>query len=459
MTRIRASHAALAVCGIALTMAVGCTRHGLTARATDGAIPSSGLDAKDAVDQDLPTDPQVEAWEAGQDRGEDLRSEPGAEAGPEAGPEAEREAGLETGLDRSSEVAAEVGSEVGSETGAEGGTEAGSESGTEAGPPACTASSQDARVLAELNEQAFTSALALSGDTLFIGMQSPGTATGAIVAVSLSTGAQKTYSVGANIATQIVAVPGAVFYSPGKIRRDDAGAYNYEYTDIARLDLASGKVSTVDSSSGSTSQGVGAVVGNANGDVFWSILDGEPAYATLKRWNEATLTPETIMTWGQMLVPLVDRDHFYWSELTSSRQVMWRSMPLAGGEVTQLYQSSSTFPDTPTLAALDDQRLYYYFYTDSGAGIMAMPKDGGEGQTVVPNTAPLVLSSHSIDDTHVYWTDHTDQATIRRVPKIGNGEVEIFWSTSMGWVSDIAVDACNVYWAKYNPTEIMVRTQ
>jgi hypothetical protein len=113
MTRIRASHAALAVCGIALTMAVGCTRHGLTARATDGAIPSPGLDAKDAVDQDLPTDPQVEAWEAGQDRGEDLRSEPGAEAGPEAGPEAEPEAGPETGLDRSSEVAAEVGSEVG----------------------------------------------------------------------------------------------------------------------------------------------------------------------------------------------------------------------------------------------------------------------------------------------------------------------------------------------------------
>jgi hypothetical protein len=90
---------------------------------------------------------------------------------------------------------------------------------------------------------------------------------------------------------------------------------------------------------------------------------------------------------------------------------------------------------------------------------MAMPKDGGESQTVVPEAKPLMFSSRSIDDSHVYWTEQSDQATIRRIPKTGSGDSEIFWSADSRWVADIAVDACNVYWTAYNPTEILVRAQ
>ena len=450
MKRISSSNRWLAVCGIGLAMVVGCTRHGLQARATDASASPSGPEVQDALVRDLPTDPSVEAWEAPEDRMEDLPIEVQPEAGRETAQEAEREAGPETSPERSLEVGAELGVEAGAE--------AGPDAGSEARPPACAASSKDARVLAKLYEESFTSGLAISGDTLFVGMESPGGTTGSIVAVSLSTGAQKTFSVGTNIATQLVAGPGALFYSPGKIRKDDAGVYHYEYTDVARLDLTSGKASIVDSSSGSTTAGVGSVVGNAKGDVFWSILADVPAHFVIKRWKEATQTPETVMGWSQSWSPSVDEDHFYWSELTSSLQVVFRSAPTAGGEVTQLYQSPSTFPDTPTLAAVDDQRLYYYF-RDPAPGIMAMPKDGGEGQTVVPDASPLVLASHTIDESHLYWTDQNDQATLRRVPKSGNGNIEIFWSADSQWISDIVVDDCNVYWAKYNPPEILVRAK
>ncbi len=446
----------LAVCGIGLATVVGCTRHGLQSRATDASASPSGPEVQDALVRDLPTDPQGEAWEASNAREvwrEDLQIEPRLEPGPEAGPEPEREAGPETGPDSSLEVGVEVGLEAGSEAG----VDASSETGSEPGPPACTPASKDPRTLAKPSEESFVSALVVLGDTAFVGMQSPGSTGGVIVAASLSTGAQAIFPLSASIATQIVAVPGALFFSPGKVRVDDAGTYNYEYTEVARLDLASKKVSIVDSSPAATTSGVGAVVGNANGEVFWTILANEAGHSVIKRWNEATHAPETVMTWGQSLSPLVDRDHFYWSELNSSHHVVFRSVPTVGGTITQLYESMTTFADAPSLAAVDDQRLYYDFPTGSGTGIMAMPKDGGESQTVVPKAKPLMFSSRSIDDSHVYWTEQSDQATIRRIPKTGSGDSEIFWSADSRWVAEIAVDACNVYWTAYNPTEILVR--
>jgi hypothetical protein len=460
-------HGAIAICGIGLAMA-GCNRGGLKGRSADGGVLPSGPEVPDAAARDLATDPEVDAWDGWETRGDggqDPQVEPAPdaahEAAPEAGPDVSRETGPELGAETGAEVGPEArpeaASDVSPEVRPELGREVGSEAGAEAGPPPCTPASQDAHVLAQLNAEAFTSRFAILGDTLFVGMQSPGVSSGSIVSVSLSTGATTTFSIGPNLARQIVAVPGALIYRPGRIGKTDAGTYQHEYTEIARLDLASKEISILDDSGATSTADMAALVGNAKGDVFWSMFRDASGQAVLKRWNEATRQPEIVMLWGMSTSMLIDEDRLYWSELTSSRQAVFKSLPTAGGEVTQLYESPSSYPDVPTLAAVDDQRLYYLFARDPTVGIMAMPKDGGEGQTVVPDANPRAFASYSIDDRHLYWTDWSDQATLRRIAKTGTGEVEVLWSGR--GISDIAVDACNVYWTAEGPNEVFVRAK
>lgn len=456
-------HGAIAICGIGLAM-VGCNRGGLQGRAADSGALAPGPEVQDAAASDLATAPEVDAWggrEARGDGGQDPQVEPASdaahEAAPEAGPDLSRQTGPELGAETGAEASPEARPEAAADVSPKVGREVGSEAGSEAGPPPCTPASQDAHVLAQLGAESFTSRFAILGDTLFVGMQSPGASSGSIVSVSLSTGATTTYSIGRNIARQIVAVPGALIYRPGRIGKSDAGTYQYEYTEIARLDLGSKEISIIDDSGATSTADTAALVGNAKGDVFWCTFRDAVGQAVLKRWNEATRMPEIVMRWGMSTSMLIDGDHLYWSELTSSRQAVFKSMPTAGGEVTQLYESPSSYPDVPTLAAVDDQRLYYLFARDPAVGIIAMPKDGGEGQTVVPDTYPRAFSSYAIDDRHLYWTDWSDQFTLRRIAKTRTGEVEVLWSGR--GISDIAVDACNVYWTAGGPNEVLVRAK
>jgi hypothetical protein len=446
---------------VGLVMVAGCTRSGLQARAADGSVSISAPDAQDAVVPDLGTDPPSEAWEAGErwpDGKADLPGEPGPEAGSERPPEVGGEPGSEAGAETGREDRPETGSEIGAEAGTEVGSEVGSETGTEAGSSACANLSKTPRSLGKLEGQALSSALAVLGDGIFVGTQvdgaSPAPPSGRIVAVSFAAGTQTVYPLGENIANQIVARQGALFYSPGRVVMNGDG-WQYFYTDVARLDLVTGQVSVVDSSLPTATFGIWSVVSNARGEVYWSMITDLVGPSVIRRWNEATRGPETIFTWDQALSLLADSDRFYWSELMSSGQTAFMSVSVAGGTVTQVFQS----PEQPSLAAVDDQSLYYSFWNDPAKGIVAVPKQGGEGRTLVANAAPILLASKTIDETHVYWVDMSDQDSIRRASKTGTGGIEIVWRARGRGIADMAVDACNVYWTAGNPSELFVRAK
>lgn len=160
------------------------------------------------------------------------------------------------------------------------------------------------------------------------------------------------------------------------------------------------------------------------------------------------------------MVLLADDESLYWTEADASDHVLFLSMPMVGGEVSQLYQPPAPIPDAPTLNAVDDQRIYYSAFNDAAAGIMAMPKGGGqEGVTVVPNVRSGVWLGHAIDDTHVYWVDYSERHTLHRTLKTDGGHTETVWSAPGRWVMDMLVDACNVYWVVANPYEILVRSK
>jgi hypothetical protein len=482
MKRIGTVRALLAVAAIALVAAVaGCGRTTLRPGAADSGLAPSQPEVQDTVVRDQGTDPQVEPGADGKndrlrsemgpeagpetpqevspEAGPEIRREAGPEAGPEIGREAGPEAGPETGREAGPEAGPEANPEVGRETGREIGRETGPEVAGEAGPSTCVRASNETKTLATLDGQPLTSAL--FGDTVFLGTLNGGTAetppTGAIVAVSLSTGNQTKFPLGGNIPGHMVVGPGALFYSPGKVVAAGSGAWRFEYSTVARLELATGRISLVDSSPLLGTFGIGSVVANAKQEVFWSVVVDADGRSALKRWDEATQAPQTILDWGQTLPLLVDNDHFYWSELVSSLHVRFLSMPTEGGAVVQIYESPAASPDAPSLAAVDDERLYYVFPGSPSEGIVAMPKAGGAGQTVVANAVPILFGSQTIDGSHLYWVDQSDQGTIRRTAKTGTGGIELFWSGALASITTIAIDACNVYWTPGYPNELRVR--
>ena len=316
-----------------------------------------------------------------------------------------------------------------------------------------------AKTLAEIDGQALPSALVVQGDRIFAGMTNGGTGTvaptGAIVAVSLTTGEKTTFPLGGNLPNQIVAAPGALFYIQGKVEPTTDG-WRFDYTDVARLDLATGQVSIVDSEVVEAAVSIESVVANPSSEVYWSMLTDVSGASVIKRWDPVALTTQTVLSWGKGLPLLIDADHFYWSEFDTDLHTLFMSMPSPSGPILQVYQSPDAFPDAPSMTAVDDQSLYAVATGSASPGILAMPKVGGDSRMVVAGANPILFDSHTIDDKHVYWVDQSNQFSVRRASKAGGGLTEAVWSGASG-ISGLAVDACNVYWTVSGPTRLMVK--
>ena len=325
-----------------LTIA-GCSRSGLQARAVDGGSSSARP-------------------EASPDRAIAVVPEAGPESGPESGPEVARETvpegpdvpvfALEGGSEPAREAPLEVPNDrpVVPEIGWEGGLETPSEAGS-----ACPGAVTVAKTLAEIDGQALSSALVVQGDRIFAGVTNGGTGTvaptGAIVAVSLTTGEMTTFPLGGNLPNQIVAAPGALFYIQGKVEPTTDG-WRFDYTDVARLDLATGQVSIVDSEVVEAAVSIESVVASPSGEVYWSMLTDVSGASVIKRWDPVALTTQTVLSWGKGLPLLIDADHFYWSDLDTDLHTLFMSMPSPSGPIFQVYRSPDAFPDAPSLTAL-----------------------------------------------------------------------------------------------------------
>jgi hypothetical protein len=177
--------------------------------------------------------------------------------------------------------------------------------------------------------------------------------------------------------------------------------------------------------------------------------------SVIKRWDDVAHTTQTVLSWDHTLPLLIDQDHFYWSELDSGLHTVFLSMPVPSGPILQIFQWPQVFPDAPSLAAIDDQSLYYVAGGSAPPGVVAMLKTAGDDHMVLNGAQPLLFGSQTIDDKHLYWVDQADPSSIRRAPKMVNAPTETFWTTSSDAISNLTLDGCNVYWTVSVPSRLL----
>jgi hypothetical protein len=365
-----------------------------------------------------------------------------AEAQPDVGLEAGREAGSETGPDMSREIGSQV--------------------GRDAGGTACVPTSREALVLHALHGRATGGGLAVYGDRVFAGttVDSPsGDPTGGeVFSMSMSTGISTTFKLDGSFPTMLVAQRDALFYIQCTNVPIGVKAWRADCTNVVSMDLQTGMASKLDNPPEYSSPGIESLVGNNKGELYWAIHDDWTSSVGLVRWDPMSRSATTLLQRKRASALVADDESLYWQEPDASSHVLFLSTPMVGGTVAQLYQSPAAIPDTTTLEAVDDRSIYYSNSHDIAAGIMAMPKGGGQSMTVVPNVDLFVDLGHAIDDTYVYWVDYAKQDTLRRTLKTDSTQTETIWS-GPGWVKGVLVDACNIYWIVESPSAILVRAK
>lgn len=257
---------------------------------------------------------------------------------------------------------------------------------------------------------------------------------------------------------EILYTASSLIYGPAS--PDPSDVLGYAIPNVLRWDLQTGDRTELPQPSGVQNPNIRALTANPQGEIFWSLKDG--SRNVIAKWGPCTRRTELVVEGRDVVFLFADEKAIYWQEPRGGRGTAFAgrtflySMPsVAGGAVSLLVDIPTPSWNAPILFAIDDQRLYYL---EPGVGLLSMPKQGGERKLLIPNADPLLLSSSTIDDRHVYWVDYTDQHTISRVPKQG-GPIELVWNTNGHAIQAIAVDACNLYWFAPTPWSIFYRAK
>jgi hypothetical protein len=248
---------------------------------------------------------------------------------------------------------------------------------------------------------------------------------------------------------------GAVIYGPAFTHPTEA--YSWLVPDVVRWDLQTGDRNELPRLSGFQNPDVESLAVNARGEIFWCVKEG--SRSAIAKWSPCTQQTELLAEGHNTLFLYADETTVYWQEVeragggTRPLQAFLYSMPSAGGAATLLVTLPTDSWNGTILHGIDEQRLYYL---DPDVGLMAMPKQGGEAQLVI---AKPRFMRWTVDDTHIYWVDSSQQSTLRRTPKQG-GPTESLWTNpSDGHIQAVAVDACNVYWFAVNPQTLRYRAK
>lgn len=144
---------------------------------------------------------------------------------------------------------------------------------------------------------------------------------------------------------------------------------------------------------------------------------------------------------------LVDSTHAYWSD-TSTLSCPERDGILRVSHVDTPDPSNFQILDTvcgkASMIALDTTRIYY---ARSGSGyVQSVPKAGGSPDDLVaaPGTAQFGIA---VDDSHVYWTDQTNQQVVRASK---DGTIKEDLSPAFPSPKWIGLDDEFVYWTTDN---------
>lgn len=300
--------------------------------------------------------------------------------------------------------------------------------------------------------------LAPAGGQVFVAVEPMEAFQGRIVQISLGTREANVFDLPGAMPLEMQVQAGALFYAPSA--SDPASSSGYVAPKVTRRDLQTGETRELQNPDGFSSPTLWPLTGNAKAEIFWGLSEGERL--AIAKWNPCTRETALLIE-GQDVVSLfADASTLFWQApkdgRASGRIAFW-SMPITGGPVSLLLEIAGMSWNGPGLLAIDDEDLYYLIDNDPiRSGILAMPKQGGESRTVIPDAWPLRMDSSTIDDTHIYWTGSEEQETLRRTPKRG-GPTESLWSVPIRSIQAVAVDACNVYWVAANPFEVFFRAK
>lgn len=300
--------------------------------------------------------------------------------------------------------------------------------------------------------------LAPAGGQVFVAVEPMQAFQGCIVQISLGTREANVFDLPGAMPLEMQVQAGALFYAPSS--SDPASSLGYVAPKVTRWDLQTGETRELQNPDGFSSPTIWPLTGNAKAEIFWGLSEGERL--AIAKWDPCTRETALLIE-GQDVVSLfADASTLFWQApkdgRASGRIAFW-SMPITGGPVSLLLEIAGMSWNGPGLLAIDDEDLYYLIDNDPiRSGILAMPKQGGESRTVIPDAWPLRMDSSTIDDTHIYWTGSEEQETLRRTPKRG-GPTESLWSVPIRSIQAVAVDACNVYWVAANPFEVFFRAK
>jgi len=320
----------------------------------------------------------------------------------------------------------------------------------------CVPGPHDPRSLALLDDLGSVFGIASFGDRLVVGgliaQSTDVLPRGRLLSISVEHGERTNYDPEDGIPKDLQAAGLAVVYKPGvpQAYPDD---WRFNFTRVVRWDpVTDERLELAQPPSFALADAL-PLATNAKGDVFWiAVGSGESAIAW---WDPKTRKTSLSISAPSIVHVLADEANLYWKGSDETGHVTLTSTPIAGGAKSILYRSSSTsWTGTPEMVGLDDVSLYYKYSDEPEVGIMAMPKQGGSGQTVVPAATPSLPLC--IDETHVYWAEEADKNSIRRAAK-ADGRVELVWSAPDRWIHAMTSDACNVYWIAANPFEVFYR--
>ncbi|MDP8999821.1 MAG: hypothetical protein M3O46_06895 [Myxococcota bacterium] len=151
-----------------------------------------------------------------------------------------------------------------------------------------------------------------------------------------------------------------------------------------------------------------------------------------------------------------DGTNVYWVTFDGQQII---SAPIGGGGPLTIVAPRENHPHAITF---DQNNVYWVDYGDAAAAtptgsVKQAPK---VGCTADAATCPVLLAQNedkpwdvAVDDTSVYWTDHANPGSVKKVP-IGGGTV-VTLASGQGAPYGIAVDADYVYWTNFDDKNVM----
>ncbi len=210
---------------------------------------------------------------------------------------------------------------------------------------------------------------------------------------------------------------------------------------------------------------VGSVIVHPSGIYWlareWDALAPEP----IVRWNGSTVTElTTLQNHSSLVTDGTDVFYVRWSQTNGvTDEIRIEAAPIAGGAPRVLRARPYDKKFFYQVVGAEGGEVYFTEEaTPNGstldAGDLRAMKKNGTSERVLVSGQKFGPASIRIDPDFVSWTDQDAQQTIVRVRRSG-GITERIEGLPNRWVSALAVDRCNIYYAVNNPSQIFARSR